>query len=65
MITFKQLINKSLQNNYVRICTAEEVSTKYGHIIFWFWEDSKIQNLHMIYDTTVIGSAKCEMCHRS
>lgn len=52
------LINKSLQHNYVYICTGEEVGTKYGHIKFGFREDSKIQNLHTVYDTTVTGIAK-------
>ena len=36
---------ESLQQNYVSISTSKKVGTKYGYIIFWFWKDTKIQNL--------------------
>ena len=36
---------ESLQQNYFSISTGKKVGTKYGYIIFWFWEDTKIQNL--------------------
>lgn len=36
----------NLQHNNVGSNAGEKVSTKYGYIIFYFWEDSKIQNLH-------------------